>query len=141
LWLEVSGGIGNNWPPGEDAEYAKAFGLCSSKQNITQLLMLLFTVDERSILFMANVSENLYVNGDGFVFDYYTGLTYDLNHTGAFVLKQLLDGIPPVQIIRALEKKYGTSHETATIDLNDFLQQLANFKLLKPSEALPDDSM
>ena len=90
---------------------------------------------------MANVSENLYVNDNGFVFDYYTGLTYDVNHTGVFVIRQLLDSTPPAQIIRALEKKYGTSHETATIDLNDFLQQLADLNLFKPSETLPDDSM
>jgi len=100
-----------------------------------------FTADERSILFMANVSENLYVNDNGFVLDYYTGLTYNLNHTGTFILKQLLDVTPPVQIIRALEKKYGTSRDTAAIDLDDFLRQLAKLKLLKPSEALPDDSV
>jgi hypothetical protein len=100
-----------------------------------------FSCWERTIIaYMVTVSENLCVN-DGFVLDYYTGLTYNLNNTGAFVFKQLIESIPPIQIIQTLENKYGVSHETATIDLNDFILQLANFKLLKPSEALPDDSM
>ncbi len=88
---------------------------------------------------MVNVADNLYVNDGGFVFDYYTGFTYNLNHTGIFILKQLLKGTPRTVIARALETKYGISYETATSDLDDFLQQINNQKLLRPSEAPPDD--
>ena len=90
---------------------------------------------------MISDRRSLYINDNGFVFDYATGFTYSLSHTGIFILKQLLEGIPLTDIIRALEKKYGISHGTATGDLNDFLQQLANLNLFKPSEALLDDSM
>jgi hypothetical protein len=100
-----------------------------------------FSCWERTIAYMVTISENLCVNDGGYALDYYTGLTYNLNETGAFVLRQLIEGIPPIQIIQTLEDKYGASHETATTDFNDFIQQLANLKLLKPSEALPDDSM
>ena len=88
---------------------------------------------------MVNVSDSLYVNDSGFVFDYYTGLTYNLNHTGIFIIKQLLEGTPRAAIARTLETKYGISHEAAASDLDDFLQQLDSLKLLEPSEAPPDD--
>lgn len=90
---------------------------------------------------MANVSQNLYINDNGFVFDYYTGLSYNLNPTGIFVLRQLLEGTPLAEITRALESKYNISHRTATSDLDDFLRQLSSLNLLRPSEALADDSM
>ncbi len=85
---------------------------------------------------MVIASDNLYINENGFVFDYRTGLTYAINHTGIFLLRQMLAGAPRPEIIHALEKKYGVNHETATSDLDDFLQQLSNLDLLnKPSEA------
>ena len=90
---------------------------------------------------MVDVSADLYVNDNGFVFDYCTGLTYNLNHTGIFILKQLLEGTPLAEITRALGNKYGISHGTAIGDLDDFLQQLASLNLYRPSEAPPDDSM
>ena len=85
---------------------------------------------------MAIAFDNLYINENGFVFDHRTGLTYAVNHTGIFLLRQLLDGIPRTEIIHALGEKYGINHQTATSDLDDFLKQLTNLNLLnKPSEA------
>ena len=84
---------------------------------------------------MANVSDNLYINDSGFVFDYYTGLTYNLNHAGIFILNRLHEGAPPAVIARALETEYGIGHETATSDLDDFLKQLDSLDLFKPGEA------
>jgi len=90
---------------------------------------------------MANVSEKLYVDDNGFVFDYYTGLTYDLNPTGRFILRGLLEGTPLAEISRTLEDKYGINRRTASADIDDFLQQLSSLNLLRLKEALPDDSM
>lgn len=85
---------------------------------------------------MAIAFDNLYINENGFVFDHRTGLTYTVNHTGIFLLRQLLEGMPRAEIIHALGEKYDINHQTATGDFDDFLQQLVNFNLLdKPSEA------
>ena len=88
---------------------------------------------------MASSCPNLYINDNGFVFDYATGFTYSLNHTGILILKQLLEEIPLADINNALEKKYGISHETATSDLREFLQQLSSLNLFKSSEAASND--
>ena len=90
---------------------------------------------------MVDVSADLYVNDNGFVFDYCTGLTYSSNPTGAFILRQLLEGTPIAEITGALESEYGISHRTATSDMDDFLEQLSNLNLFTPDEALSDDSM
>ncbi len=90
---------------------------------------------------MANISQNVYVNDNGIVYDYYTGLTYSLNPTGIFILRQLLEATPVAEIPHALENKFGISRKTASSDLDDFLQQLSSLNLFRPSEALPDDSM
>jgi len=90
---------------------------------------------------MAKVCENLYVNGNGFVFDYYGGQTYNLNPTGIFILRELLEGTPPAEITRTLENKYQIGYRTATSDVDDFLQQLSALGLFDSNGAKPDDSM
>lgn len=90
---------------------------------------------------MTNVPQNLYVNDNGFVFDYATGLTYSLNRTGVFILRKLLEGTTVAEITRALEDKFGISHKTAISDVDDFLQQLSSLNLFRPNEALANDSM
>jgi len=79
---------------------------------------------------MADTKRNLHVYDNGFVFDSQGGLTYNLNQTGMFILRQLLAGTPPAEITRMLENKYQISRKVATSDLDDFLQQLSSLKLL-----------
>jgi len=88
-----------------------------------------------------SVGHNLYVNGNGFVFDYYRGHTYNLNSTGTFILRELLEGTTPAEISRALENKYRISHRIAAGDIEDFLQQLSALDLFGSNGAQPHDSM
>lgn len=88
---------------------------------------------------MADTRHNLYVNNNGFVFDYYSGFAYLLNKTGLFIFKGLLEGTPSSEIARALEKEYGISHSVALVDIQEFLQQLSSltFDFFTKSSSAP----
>ena len=75
--------------------------------------------------------ENLYISDKGFIFDYSTGLTYNLNPTGMFVLDKLLKEVPRDEILRSLQNRFGVDDKTAAIDVDDFLQQLSALNLLE----------
>ena len=90
---------------------------------------------------MIDVSQNLYLNGNGFAFDYGAGLTYTLNPAGVSVLRELLEGSQAAEITRSLESQYGISRKTATGDVDDFLQQLSNLKLISRNGAQQNDSV
>ena len=85
---------------------------------------------------MDGISKNLYISDNGFIFDYDTGLTYGLNPTGVFTLRQLFEGNALAEITHTLENKYGISQRVVTSDIDDFLQQLSSLKLFRYSEAL-----
>jgi len=79
---------------------------------------------------MVDIKRNLQVYDNGFVFDSQTGITYELNQAGMFILTQLLARTPWAEITRMLENKYQINRKMATSDLDDFLQQLSSLKLL-----------
>ncbi|MAF85254.1 MAG: hypothetical protein CL875_02010 [Dehalococcoidales bacterium] len=88
---------------------------------------------------MAHTSDNLYVDENGFIFDYKTGLTYSVNSTGVFIVRELLAGTPPSELTHLIKKKYSINHKTAASDLKAFLQQLSDDNLSVPSEVRTDD--
>jgi hypothetical protein len=79
---------------------------------------------------MADASQDLYINDNGFVFDYKTGLMCRFNETGLFIFKKLLKGTPLPEITQEFESKYGINHSIAEPDIHEFLQQLADLNLL-----------
>ena len=90
---------------------------------------------------MVRISQNLYLDENGFILDYRTGLTYSLNPTGVFIIRELLEGTALAELTQAIAKKYGISHQTAADDLKEFLRQLSNNSLLISNEVPTDDSM
>jgi hypothetical protein len=88
---------------------------------------------------MDNGHRKLYVNTKGFVFDYQTGLIYQLNPTGTLVLRRLLERTPLAEIRRTLKNEYHIDSRTAISDLDDFLRQLSGLNLLSPEEFPADD--
>jgi hypothetical protein len=90
---------------------------------------------------MLTVSKNIYVNDNGFVFNFYTGLTYGLNQTGTFILKRLQERAPVPEIARGLEDAYGIGRKTVASDVDEFLQQLASLNLISRDGVLPNDSV
>lgn len=90
---------------------------------------------------MFTVSKNIYVNDNGFVFNFYSGLTYGLNQTGTFILQGLQEQTPVSEIARGLEDAYGISRKTVASDVDEFLQQLASLNLISRDGVLPNDSM
>lgn len=90
---------------------------------------------------MFTVSKNIYVNDNGFVFNFYSGLTYGLNQTGTFILQGLQERTPVSEIARGLEDAYGISRRTVASDVDEFLQQLASLNLISRDGVLQNDSM
>jgi hypothetical protein len=88
---------------------------------------------------MDNISQDLYINDDGFVFDYRAGVSYHLNQPGLFIFKKLLAETPVPEIILVLEKKYGISHNMAAIDTKDFLAQMSGLNLIGAKKLIVDD--
>lgn len=59
-----------------------------------------------------------------------TGRYFDLNPTGALVLRVLLDGGSPADAARALATEYDIDLSTATRDVDDLLAELRTAHLL-----------
>ncbi|MSP79212.1 MAG: PqqD family protein [Dehalococcoidia bacterium] len=86
---------------------------------------------------MFQVSGNLHVDDNGFVFDSNSGLSYALNRTGTLVLKRLLshtmdtmEMVPVAEIAGALMDAYGISRSTALSDVNEFIDHLHSIHLV-----------
>lgn len=80
---------------------------------------------------------HLALSDDGFLFDTATGNTYTLNGTGTLILKKLIDGCDPVEVIAALCEVYDTNEEIVRKDLNHFTQYLRDLEILSPAEVAP----
>ncbi len=78
--------------------------------------------------------KHLALSDEGFLFDTATGNTYTVNGTGTLILKKLIDGFDPGQVIAAVCDVYDTTEETVRKDLNHFLQYLADLEILSAEE-------
>jgi hypothetical protein len=60
-----------------------------------------------------------------------SGEYYDLNGTGALVLRTLLAGGTTGQAAQALTEEYGVSHDDATRDVRELLADLRSARLVE----------
>lgn len=79
----------------------------------------------------------LALSDNGFLFDTWTGCTFTLNPTGTAVLRGLQQGLSPRQIGSQLATEFEVDMETATTDVNDFVHQLVELKVL--DDEVPHD--
>jgi hypothetical protein len=69
-----------------------------------------------------NLSEEMTLTGNGFLFDHVTGLTYTLNTSGGFIFQKILDGKNPNEIIAALTTAFDVEDSTARNDFEEFFE-------------------
>jgi hypothetical protein len=69
-----------------------------------------------------NLSEEMTLTGNGFLFDHVTGLTYTLNTSGGFIFQKILDGKKPNEIIAALTTAFDVEDSTARNDFEEFFE-------------------
>ncbi|MBM4167034.1 MAG: PqqD family protein [Ignavibacteria bacterium] len=69
-----------------------------------------------------NLSEEMTLTNNGFLFDHVTGLTYTLNSTGGFILKKIIDGNKPNEIIAELTQSFDVNDSTARNDFEEFFE-------------------
>ncbi|NLN62253.1 MAG: PqqD family protein [Myxococcales bacterium] len=77
---------------------------------------------------------NLALSENGFLFDTQTGFTYTLNLTGAFLLRALIDGTPPSQLVQRLTDAFDVSEALAQNDVTLFTQRLEALGILEKAE-------
>ena len=76
--------------------------------------------------------DNLALSENGFLFDTQTGVTYSLNATGTFLLRELIDGTDFSELTLKLTEKFDVNNNVAERDLEQFLFRLKDLGLLQP---------
>ncbi len=76
----------------------------------------------------------LAVSETGFIFDPGTGLTYQVNVTGRFVLQQLQAGLSIVQVEEALQEAFDVDGSDLKRDIVEFVHMLKENELLREVE-------
>lgn len=77
------------------------------------------------------ISSNLALSETGFMFSPATGDTFTLNETGVFIINLIKNGKNPEAIIHALIDEYDIDEKTVEGDLEDFINQLKQHKLVE----------
>ncbi len=78
--------------------------------------------------------DNLALSDSGFLFDTKCGSTYSLNGTGTFLLRALIDGVPPAELPVLLCDAYDVCPGRARRDAAEFLLRLADMGLARDEE-------
>ncbi len=76
------------------------------------------------------VSSNLAVSDNGFLFLPSTGESFTLNPIGKLILTALKEGKEQQQVIDLIMEEYDIDKSSAEQDLDDFISQLKNHKLI-----------
>ncbi len=78
--------------------------------------------------------ENLALSENGFLFDSRTGNTYSLNATGTFLLRSLIDGRSPENLLKLITDDFDIADEVAERDIEQFLFRLKDLKIINGRE-------
>ena len=87
----------------------------------------------RALLRWAAVYENLALSENGFLFNTRTGHTFSLNTTGTWVLRMLIEEVPPAELPARLVEAFDVDPATATRDVELFLFRLRDMDLTADS--------
>ncbi len=77
----------------------------------------------------AGVYENLALSENGFLFNTRTGHTFSLNTTGTWMLRMLIEEVPPAELPARLVEAFDVDPATATRDVELFLFRLRDMDL------------
>jgi hypothetical protein len=76
------------------------------------------------------LKDRITLTESGFLFDHASGVTYTLNHTGAFIMQKLLDEQDPDAILNEILQKYEIGDREARFEIEQFVTQVKKFSLL-----------
>jgi hypothetical protein len=73
---------------------------------------------------------DLAVSDSGFVFDPYTGMTYNVNPTGRAIIEGIKDGLGRTALAERIEERFETGGRDVQRDLDEFLHLLRSSGLV-----------
>ncbi len=77
------------------------------------------------------LKSNIAISENGFMFDPYTGDSYNLNNTGVEIIKHLKAGKTNEEILAELKQKYDVDDLSLEQNLYDFIAMLSHYDLLE----------
>ena len=77
------------------------------------------------------IPDNIAVSEEGFLFLPTTGESFTLNEIGKIVIRLLKEDNSVEEIVEKLTEEFEVDEHTAEKDVNDFLTQLINFRLVE----------
>jgi len=75
------------------------------------------------------IKNNIAISENGFMFDPYTGDSYNLNTTAVEIIKLLKDGKSNKEIINYFKEKYDVDDLTLEQNIYDFIAMLNHYEL------------
>ena len=75
--------------------------------------------------------KQLALSDNGFLFDTTTGFTYTLNKVGTAILKKLIEGLSPREVISNLVEQFETTENIAERDVDQFINRLEELGVIK----------
>ncbi len=79
------------------------------------------------------IKSNIAISDNGFMFDPYSGDSYNLNATAVAIIKLLKEGKTRDEIIEDFVRKYDVDTFTFEQNLDDFLAMLNHYDLVEQS--------
>ncbi len=76
------------------------------------------------------LKDRITLTESGFLFDHTSGVTFTLNHTGSFIMQELLDEKDPELILADVLRKYEIEEREARFEIEQFVTQIKKYSLL-----------
>jgi hypothetical protein len=89
---------------------------------------------ERNMHMGTNQFSHLALSGDGFLFDASTCQKFNLNASGTFILKRMIQGLGRDQIITAMAEVYDAPEDLFHRDLSLFCQYLKALDIIQEAQ-------
>jgi hypothetical protein len=80
------------------------------------------------------IKSNIAISDNGFMFDPYSGDSYNLNPTAVEIIKLLKEGKTKEEIISFFIKKYDVDSFVFEQNLDDFLSMLGHYDLVEKQQ-------
>ncbi len=77
------------------------------------------------------IPSNIAISDSGFIFHPSTGETFTVNPLGCEIINYLKEDLDFEEICTKITEEFEIDEQTVSKDLNDFLNQLKNFNIVK----------
>lgn len=77
------------------------------------------------------IPSNIAISDSGFIFHPATGETFTVNSLGSKIINYIKDDLEFEEICSKITDEFEIDEQTVSKDLNDFLNQLKNFNIIR----------